>query len=85
VLERHSNVDITGAQHPQGLRRLGLRQHELQARRLGQEPGRGCRDQGAERGRECGEPHAAAPQSDEGRQLGFSRIQPADDLLGSLC
>jgi len=84
VQECDRGVDITGAQHPQCLRRLGLRQHELQAWRLSHEPGGGCRDQGGECGRERGEPHPAAAQPHEGRQLGFGRIQPANDLLGSL-
>lgn len=84
VPEDDRDVDVAGPQHPQRLRRLGLREHELQARCLGREPRRGRRDERAKRGRERGKPHPAAPQSDVGCQFGLGRVQPADDLLGSL-
>jgi hypothetical protein len=54
VPEHHRNVDVTGVQHPQRLRRLGFGQHELEAGCLGRKAGRGCRDKRGERGREGG-------------------------------
>jgi hypothetical protein len=84
VLEDHGHVDVTSTQHPQRLRRLGLRQHELQAWCLGGQPG--CRrgDQGAKRGRKRGEPYPSLPEPDVSGELGLGGIQPSDDLLGSL-
>ena len=84
VLEHDRDVHVPRSQHAQGLWRLGLRQHELQAARLGSEPGRGRRDQRAKRGGERGKSHPSAPQPDVGSQLSLGRIQPADDFLGSL-
>jgi len=84
VPEDDRDVHVASSQHPQRLGWLRLRQHELQARRLGAEPGRGRRDQRAERGRERRQPHPAAAQPDVGRQLSLGRVEPADDLLGPL-
>jgi hypothetical protein len=84
VPEHDRDVHIAGPKHPQGLRRLGLGQHELQARRLAREPGCGRRDQRAQRGRERGESHPAASEPDVRSQLSLGGVQPADDLLGAL-
>jgi len=66
VPEDDRDVDVASAQHPQGLRRLGLREHEVQAGRPGREARRGGRDERAQRGRERGKSDPAAPQADVG-------------------
>ncbi len=77
VLEDDGDVDIAGPQHPQRLRRLRLGQHELHAGRLGRQPRRGGRDQGAERRRERGQADPAFAQADVRREFGFGRVQSA--------
>jgi hypothetical protein len=66
VPEDDRDVDVASSEHPQSLRRLGLREHELQARRPGRQARRRCRDQRAQGGRERGKPDPAAPQADVG-------------------
>ena len=66
VPEDDRDVDVTSSEHPQSLGRLGLREHELQARRPSREARRRCRDERAEGGRERGKPDSAAPQADMG-------------------
>jgi hypothetical protein len=84
VPEDDRDVDVASSQHPQGLWRLGLREHEIQARRPGREARRSRGDQRPKRGRERGKPDPAAPQADVGGKLGLGRVQSADNLLGAL-
>jgi hypothetical protein len=84
VPEHQRHVDVSGPEHAQRLRRLGLGEHEVHAGALRLQPGRGGRNDRAERGGERGQPYPSLPQPDVRRELVLRRVQPADDLLGPL-
>ena len=82
--EHQGHVHVAGPEHAQRLRWLGLGQHEIHAGRFGLEPGGGGGHDRAERRREGGQPDPALAQPDMGREFILRRVQPPDDLLGSL-
>ena len=69
VPEHQRHVHVSGPEHAQRLRRLGLGQHEVHARAFRLKPGRGGRNDGAQRGRERRQPYPALAQPDVRREL----------------
>jgi long-chain acyl-CoA synthetase len=82
--EHQRDVDGPGAQHTQRIGRIGLGQGQVHAGRLGLQPGRRRRDDGAERGPERGQPDPSLALSDVRGKFGLRGVQPPDDLLGPL-
>jgi hypothetical protein len=78
--EDQRHVDVPGPQHPQRLRWLGLGEPQVHARVPGTEHGRGGGHDGAERGREGGEPQPPGAQPRVRGELVLGGVQPPDDL-----